>query len=79
MPEYGIGLDAPAADQFENPANETTAPGATSFSAPDDYASGLVIGTLSSGAIYGIWTRETIIDEAQARADIAPPLFFRWR
>ncbi len=79
MPDYDIGLDAPAVGQFENPANETTAPGGVAFSAPDDYATGLAMGALASGAIYGVWTRETIIDDAHPRADIAPPLMFRWR
>ncbi len=51
MPEYDIGLDAPAGDQFEDPANETTAPGGVGFSAPDDYATGLAIGTLATGDI----------------------------
>jgi len=79
MPEIDIGLDAPAADQFENPANEETAPGGVAFSAPDDYVTGLDIGTLASGDIYGIWVRETIVDEAHARGDVQNPMYFRWR
>ena len=79
MPEYDIGLDAPAVGQFESPANEITAPGGVAFSSPDDYATGLDIGALAAGGIYGVWTRETIVDEAHARASVAPPLYFRWR
>jgi len=79
MPDYDIGIDAPSTNQFEDPANETTAPSGIAFSAPDDYTTGLQIGTLASGGIYGVWTRETIVDEAHARSGIAPPLYFRWR
>jgi hypothetical protein len=57
-PFYDIGLDAPgAANVFEDPASETTAPTGVAFSAPIDLATALVIGDMAAGSVYCVWQR----------------------
>jgi len=78
FPDFDIGLDAPATNQFENPSAETTAPSGVTFSAPMTAATGLAIGTLAASGIYGIWYRETIIDGARGRNGLIFDTLFQW-
>ncbi|GMV82100.1 MAG: hypothetical protein AMXMBFR7_32840 [Planctomycetota bacterium] len=78
-PEIDIGLDAPSTNEFENPANESTAPGGVTFAAPTSYADGLAIGTLADGAIYGIWIREVVVKGHRSREDYTNRVTVEWR
>lgn len=77
-PEIDIGLDAPLAGRFENPANEETAPTGVAFAAPIAYASGLPIGTLATNGLNGIWIRETVLAGHHPREDFSNLLFVEW-
>lgn len=77
-PEIDIGLDAPLAGRFENPATEETAPAGVVFAAPIDYASGLPIGTLATNGLYGLWIRETVLAGHNPREDFSNLLFVEW-
>lgn len=50
-------------------ANETTAPIGVTFSAPTDYASGLVVGSIPAGQSFAYWIRRTVNPGAAAFAD----------
>lgn len=67
-PEFDIGLDAPSTLQFENPADEETAPSGVVFSAPDNFTDGLVIGNTMPGITHGIWVREQLLASVLARS-----------
>lgn len=77
-PEVDIGLDAPSSSEFEGPADETTAPSGVTFDSPKDYSSGLVIGTLGALDLYGIWIRETILEDHRTRADFSNQITVEW-
>lgn len=77
-PEIDIGLDAPLASRFENPASEETAPTGVIFAAPVAYASGMPIGTLPPNGLYGIWIRETILAGHHPREDFSNLLLVEW-
>jgi len=47
-------------------ANETTAPGSVTFSAPTSYASGINLGTLAPGDYVAFWVRRTVAAGAAA-------------
>lgn len=47
-------------------ANETTAPGSVTFSAPTTYASGINLGTLAPGDFVAFWVRRTVAAGAAA-------------
>ncbi len=47
-------------------ANETTAPGSVTFSAPTTYASGINLGTLAPGDYVAFWVRRTLTAGAAA-------------
>jgi hypothetical protein len=65
-----IGLGASAVNGTETAvANQTTAPGGVSFTAPADKASGLVIGDLAPGAHKAVWVRLTVTAGAAAAND----------
>lgn len=71
-----IGLDTTATSdadassaQAVTIANENTAPSGASFSAPADYASGLVIGNLAPDEVKAIWIRRTAANTAALNND----------
>jgi len=78
LPEMDLGLDAPSTLQFENPADEETAPSGVTFSAPDTYDDGLLIGALADTDIYGIWIRETIVQGVYSRDNFANDIIIEW-
>jgi hypothetical protein len=77
-PNFDIGLDAPSTDQFESPTDETTAPSGVTFSSPMTVDTGLEIGTLAAGDIYGVWYRETVIANQQSGDDVIFDTLYRW-
>lgn len=67
-----IGLGTSAISAVEQTvANETTAPAGVTFSAPADYAAGLVIGNLAPSATKAVWIRRTVTAGAAAANDSA--------
>lgn len=77
-PEIDIGLDPPTGNQFQNPANEVTAPSGVTFSAPEDYANGLEIGDQEPDELMGIWIRETVLQGAYSREDFTSKVSCQW-
>lgn len=68
-PDVDIGLGSVGAgNQFEDPANETTAPTAVTFSCPITALSGVSLGDLDSGDVAVVWLREVIPAGARAKA-----------
>lgn len=70
---FSIGLDpagAVAGDsggaQAEVIADEETAPGGVTFSAPSTYGDGLDVGELAAGEAIGVWIRMVVPENAQA-------------
>lgn len=62
-----IGDDAAAVNGTATTvANETTAPGSVTFSAPTSYASGINLGTLAPGDFVAFWVRRTLTAGAAA-------------
>lgn len=62
-----IGVETPVSGSVQTIANETTAPTAVSFSAPADYANGLVLtsegnaaGEIAAGEWVAVWIRRTV-------------------
>lgn len=78
MPEFDIGLDAPAAGVYENPAAESIAPAGVTFTHPRTADTGLSIGDLAAAAHYGVWHRETVPVGTYPRADIVSRTRFRF-
>jgi hypothetical protein len=65
-----IGLGAAAVNATETAvANEATAPAAVAFSAPANFAAGLVIGDIPPGQHKAVWLRRTVNAAAAASAD----------
>lgn len=71
-----IGLDTTAKSDADSAsaqaltiANENTAPAGVSFSAPSDYAGGLVVGDLAPDEVKGIWIRRTAASTAALNND----------
>lgn len=58
----GEGLNA----TIETIANENTAPVGETFSAPANYAAGLVMGNIPNGQYYGLWVRRAVDAAAAA-------------
>jgi hypothetical protein len=59
----GEGINGTA----ETIANENTAPAGETFSAPANYAAGIVLGTIPAGQHHAIWIRRTVTAGAAAR------------
>jgi len=78
MSDVDIGLDAPAADQFEDPDTERTQPAGVTFSDASDAGSALAIGNLAVSALYGVWRREWIVDDARPRSDVDADSHYSW-
>jgi len=78
MADVDIGIDAPSSDQFENPTNETTAPSGITFQDTGSAGAAVSIGDLTAGSIYGVWRRETIIENHRARDDIDADTHYTW-
>lgn len=65
-----IGLGTSAINGTEQTvANEGAAPTGVTFSAPSDFASGLVIGDLAPSASKAVWIRRTVTAGATSSAD----------
>jgi len=77
-PDFDIGIDAPSTNQFENPTDETTAPSGITFSAPMDFDNGLSIGTLANNGVYGVWYRESIVENHRPRSGIIFDTLYQW-
>lgn len=67
------GLNA----DIERLANEETAPAVVTFSAPANYAAGLVYGDIPDGEFYGLWVRRTIDPGTAAYTDDTFQLEYR--
>lgn len=78
LPHVDIGIDAPSANQFENPSTEILAPSGVTFTSPLDKATGQSIGNLATTAIYGVWQREVIVDGHQSRDDVIADIVYSW-
>jgi hypothetical protein len=73
---YAIGIDPAAASaigsagaQAAEIANETTAPGGVSFSAPTTSGTGLSIGSLAPGQCRAVWIRRTAANTSAVNND----------
>lgn len=65
-----IGLGAAAVNATEGAvANEAAAPAGVAFSAPANFAAGLVIGDIPPGQHKAVWLRRTVNAAAAASAD----------
>lgn len=71
-----IGLDpagnvvkGSASAQAATIASITDAPAGVTFTAPTDYAGGLVVGDLQAGYVRGVWVRRTAANTAAKDAD----------
>lgn len=68
--DVAIGLGAAAVNATETAtADESTAPGSVSFSAPSSFAGGLTIGDLPAGQHKAVWIRRTVNAAAAAYSD----------
>lgn len=72
-----IGVGASAVNGVETAvANESTAPGGVTFSAPTDAGSGVALGNLAPGQHRALWLRWTVTAGAGATANDAATLVF---
>jgi len=55
-----IAIEAPVSGAIQTIANESTAPTGLTFSPAASEASALSIGSLASGAAYGVWIKRTV-------------------
>ena len=79
MADIDIGLEAPDGDdKFSNIADETNAPAGVTFKDVCTKQSALYIGDLNAGQIYGIWRRETILDNHRARKAVIGDTIYTW-
>lgn len=78
-PDFDIGLDAPATNQFENPTDEETAPSGVTYSAPSVVGDALLIGAIAASGIYGVWYRETIMADHTPGSNMIFDLHARWQ
>ena len=62
---------------IERLANEETAPAIVTFSAPANYAAGLVMGDIPDEQFFGFWVRRTISPATSAYTDDTFELEFR--
>ena len=67
MSDVDIGVEAPVAGQFADPAGETTPPAGVTFAEHPSVNDAIYIGDLTSGQMIGVWRRETIMDNHRAR------------
>lgn len=65
----GVSTATSASTQVERVANEGTAPSGESFSSPDSYATGLVVGNVPAGSGFGVWIRRTAANSAALDLD----------
>lgn len=75
-----IAAEAPTANQFANPAEETLYPdGALTFADKDDISTNaLTLTNLAASGIYGVWQREWIMDNSASATDVKADLAFSW-
>ncbi len=79
MGDIDIGLETPAGgDTYDDPADEITNPAGVTFSKADAIGLALTIGALAIAAQHGVWRREWIMNEAEARADINADTNYNW-
>lgn len=78
MADVDIGIDKPGAGQYENPATETEAPPNVTFNDAATQGDALDLGNLGATKLHGVWRREWIVDEHQARAGINADTHYSW-
>ena len=78
MADVDIGFDKPGALQYENPAAETIAPPNVVFKDAAVQNEAVDLGNLGASKLHGVWRREWIIDEHQARAGINADTHYSW-
>lgn len=71
--DIGLGV-VDGSLNFENPANETTAPSGVTFSAPMAAVDGLAIAELAAGDFGVVWFREVIDANARAKSSVLSKL-----
>ena len=78
MADVDIGFDKPGALQYENPAAETVAPANVVFKDATTQTDAIDLGNLGATKLHGLWRREWIMDEHQARAGIDADTTYSW-
>ncbi len=78
LPDVDLGMNKPAANQYENPAAETVQPANVAFRAAWDKTTALDLGNLAPGKLQGVWRREWIMDGHQGRAGIVADTRYSW-
>jgi len=78
MPDVDIGMNKPAANQYENPASEAVAPDNVVFVTAWNKDTVLELGNLAPGKLQGVWRREWIMDGHQSRSGIIADTRYSW-
>ena len=78
MADVDIGFDKPGALQYEDPAAETVAPPNVVFKDAATQTDAVDLGNLGPAKLHGVWRREWIMDEHQARAGINADTHYSW-
>jgi hypothetical protein len=77
MPDIDIGKGAPNGSyQFEDPANETTAPAAVTFTCPITSGTGVSFSNVANGVTVVLWVRETIVAGTRAKASVLSQVLY---
>lgn len=66
VPGIQIGIEAPTSSHLQTIANETSAPTGITWSIATTKATGVVIGNMAVGALYGLWIHRMVIPGEQA-------------
>ena len=79
MGDIDIALQAPdESGLFDNPASETDPPVDLDFYDVTRSTNALYIGDLWAGQTFGVWRRETILDNHRARPDVTGDCIYFW-
>ncbi len=79
MADIDIGLQEPDSNnQFADIPDEITAPAGVTFTDISSKQAALYIGDLEAGKIYGIWRRETILNNHRARKEVIGDTIYTW-
>jgi len=78
MADVDVGMNKPAANQYENPAAETVAPADVEFHTAWSKDTALDLGNLAPDKLQGVWRREWIMDGHQSRSGIIADTRYSW-
>lgn len=78
IPDFDIALDAPSTNQFESLSNESVMPAGLTFTCPTTADDGLSISSIAASGKYGVWVRDTVVEDTRAQSNHVSNLLIRY-